>query len=117
FSPEKYSDEDVQYVKKVLKSMSARTIWRAFYSCNNYTMPNPVPKPVCPVQYWYGDEEKRQRKWDIDYIRMVFPETEFVENPGMGHAEYFTLHPEQFCEQLTAFVESTTTETDGGDSL
>lgn len=87
FSPEKYSDEDLQYVKKVLKSMSAKTIWRAFYSCNNYSMPNPALKPTCPVQYWYGDEEQKERRWDIDYIESMFPETEFVENQGMGHAE------------------------------
>ena len=50
-------------------------------------MPNPALKPTCPVQYWYGDEEQKERRWDIDYIESMFPETEFVENQGMGHAE------------------------------
>lgn len=105
FNEEKYSEEDLLYVKKVLGSMSSKTIWRAFYSCNNYSMPSPVPQPECPVQYWYGEEEKKLRKNDIAYIRQIFPDTQFVENKGMGHAEYFTLHPKEFCKQLTAFIE------------
>ncbi len=104
FDPEKYNDDDLQYVKTVLSSMSARTIWRAFYSCNNYSMPQPIPQPDCTVQYWYGSEEKKARKWDIDYIRKAFPAAEFVENANQGHAEYFTLHPEAFCEQLAALI-------------
>ena len=104
FDPSKYSPEDLQYVKKVLSSMSAKTIWRGFYSCNNYSMPSPVPLPACPVQYWYGEQEKKARKADIAYIRKVFPAAELVENPGQDHAEFFTLHPDLFCEQLSAFI-------------
>ena len=104
FDPGKYSEEDLRYVKKVLSGMSARTIWRGFYSANNYAMPRPVPKVDCPIQYWYGSEEKQARKWDIAYIRQAFPQAEFVENAGQGHAEYFTLHPEAFSRQLTQFM-------------
>lgn len=106
FAPEKYSSEDLQYIKKVLKSLSSKTIWRSFYSCNNYSMPNPVPLPDCPVEYWYGDEEKDERKSDIAYIKRIFPNVKLVENSGMGHAEYFTLHPREFCTQLIQFIES-----------
>jgi len=105
FSPDKYSDDDVQYVKKVLASLSSRTIWRSFYSCNNYSMPRAIQQPDCPMQYWYGDEERKERKADIVYIKNVFPQIELVENPGMGHAEFFTLHPKEFCEKLMTFVE------------
>lgn len=107
FSEEKYSEQDIVYIKKCLSSMSAKTIWRAFYSCNNYSMPPKVKQPTCRMQYWYGSEEKKARKWDIDYIRKTFPEMEFVENPGIGHAEYFTLHPQKFAEQLLAFCAET----------
>lgn len=106
FDPTKYSEEDLRYVKKVLKSMSARTIWNGFYSANNYSMPGPVPRLDCPVQYWYGEQEKKARKWDIAYMRRTFPGVTFVENLGQDHAEFFTLHPEAFCRQLTAFIES-----------
>lgn len=104
FSPEKYSDEDMLYIKKVLNGMSSRTIWRAFYSCNNYSMPHPVPQPGCRMQYWYGAEEKKQRKLDIAYMKKTFPDIELVENPGIGHGEFFTLHPEEFCTQLMALL-------------
>ena len=105
FDPDKYSDDDLLYVKKVLGGMSARTIWRVFYSCNNYSMPDPVPKPDCPVVYWYGAEEKKARKWDLAYVRRALPEARIVENPGQGHAEFFTLHPEEFCARLSEIIE------------
>ncbi|WP_428769854.1 alpha/beta hydrolase [Treponema sp. HNW] len=102
--PEKFSDDDVAYIRKVFASMSSKTIWRAFYSCNNYSMPQPVPQPPCPVQYRYGEAEKKARAWDIAYIKKTFPTTEFVEVPGQGHGESFTLHPEQFCKDLSGFI-------------
>lgn len=106
FDPEKYTREDLLYVKKVLGGMSARTIWRGFYSANNYAMPDPVPRPACPVAYWYGEQEKAARKWDIAYIQRAFPEAVLVENAGQGHAEFFTLHPEAFCQKLVEYIRS-----------
>ena len=100
FSPEKYSEEDLRYVKDVMDAMSAKTIWNAFYSCNNYLMPEGPLAPGCRVEYWYSEEEKRARKWDIAYIRRTFPTARLVEIPGVGHAELFTLHPADFCERL-----------------
>jgi len=44
------------------------------------------------------------RKWDIAYMRKVFPDTVFVENKGQDHAEFFTLHPEEFCEQMEKLI-------------
>lgn len=106
FSPDKYLDDDIQYMKKVLASLSGKTIWRSFYSCNNYSMPKVIPQPNCPIQYWYGNEEKKARKADITYIKKAFPKIELVENQGMGHGEFFTLHPKDFCNQLISYIES-----------
>ncbi len=39
FSLDELSKEDIDYAAKVLKMISAKTIWRTFDSCNNYTMP------------------------------------------------------------------------------
>lgn len=60
FSPDKYSYSDIQYIKKVLASLSSKTIWRSFYSCNNYSMPKDISQPNCPIQYWYGNKEKEE---------------------------------------------------------
>lgn len=43
YPPEKYDAEGLDYMQKVMKHMSARTIWRVFDSCNNYSMPKPIP--------------------------------------------------------------------------
>ena len=106
FDPKKYTEKDLLYVKKVLNSMSSKTIWNGFYSTNNYSMPKEIKEPSCKIQYWYGDEEKKEREWDINYIKKVYPKTVFVENKGQNHAEFFTLHPNEFCKQLIEFIES-----------
>lgn len=104
FDPEKYTEDDLAYIKEAMRGMSAKTIWRSFYSCNNYSMPAPVPPVDCRVAYWYGSDEKKARKWDVAYIRTAFPHALIVENAGMDHAEFFTLHPKEFCEKLTAWI-------------
>ena len=106
FDPKKYNEKDILYIKKVLNSMSSKTIWNGFYSTNNYTMPKDFKEPTCKIQYWYGEEEKKQREWDIDFVKKIYPKTVFVENKGQNHAEFFSLHPEDFCTQLTKFIES-----------
>ena len=63
-----------------------------------------VSRPPCPVQYWYGEAERAARKRDIAYMKKVFPNTVFVENKGQDHAEFFTLHPDEFCDQLEMFI-------------
>lgn len=100
FDPEKYSAEDIGYIKKVLGGMSARTVWRGFYSTNNYSMPAEPVRTGTHIEYWYGEDEKAARKWDIEFVRSRFPEAEFKENEGQDHAEYFTLHPEEFCSNM-----------------
>ena len=62
FSTDEYSEEDLQYAANVLKRISAKTIWRTFDSCNNYSMPKPVRIACRNIEYWYTEKEKRQGK-------------------------------------------------------
>ena len=104
FGAEKYSEDDIRYVKEVFDGLRAKTIWRSFYSCNNYSMPEPVPPVNCKIAYWYGSNEKKAREWDIAYISKIFPNVKVVENAGMDHAEFFILHPKEFCEKLVVWM-------------
>ncbi len=104
FDPNKYTDNDLEYIKKVMNHTKHETIWRGFYSCNNYTMPVPVPKQNCRIQYWYGEDEAKARKWDIQYIQRIFPNVELIINKGQDHAECFTLHPEEFCTMIKCAI-------------
>ncbi|MDO4314349.1 MAG: alpha/beta hydrolase [Oscillospiraceae bacterium] len=105
YPPEKYGAEELDWMEQLLKHMSARTVWRVFDSCNNYSMPKPVPVPTTEIQYWYGSLEKKARAWDIDYVKKIFPETRFAEIDGLDHAEYALLHPAEFARRLMAFLE------------
>ena len=104
FDPEKYTEDDLQYVKVCMRGMRMKTIWCSFYSCNNYVMPKSVSAGNCRIAYWYGADEKRARRRDIAYICKVFPDVQVMENAGMGHAEFFTLHSQAFCRKLMAWI-------------
>lgn len=99
-NPDKFSEEDARYILDCLKSMSRKTIWRCYYSANNYKLELPLTKPEGRVIYWYGSEEKKDRAWDIRYMEKHLPFAEIMENEGVGHAEFFTLYPERFTEKL-----------------
>ena len=103
-NPDKFSEEDANYMLDCLHSMSRKTIWRCFYSANNYKLDLPLEKPEGRVIYWYGSEEKKDRAWDIRYIRKHLPFAELMENEGVGHAEFFTLYPERFTEKMMDYA-------------
>ena len=77
----------------ILVRHECKTIWRSFYSCNNYSMPKSAPSINCRIAYWYGSAEKRPRKWDIAYIRKMFPYAQIIENAEMNHAEFLQRDP------------------------
>ena len=52
-----------------LKTFSDRTIRNAFWSANNYALPKLPAKIGTKITYWYGDDEKKDRRRDIRYTR------------------------------------------------
>lgn len=104
FSTDEYSKDDLQYIAKVLHFMSYRTIWRTFESCNNYSMPNPMPAYHGQLQYWYGDKECKERTSDIAYIQRNFPNAELIRLENMGHASMATLHPQSMVGRFEALL-------------
>ena len=104
FSTDEYSDEDLKYVEKVLKFMSPRTIWRTFESCNNYRMPDRIHTGCGHIEYWYTDAEGKDRKWDIDYIRKNFPQTEFRKFEDVGHGGLAALKPELLAAEIEGLI-------------
>lgn len=105
-NPDKYTEKDIVYVKDCLRGMSNRTIWRGFYQTNNYKVALPIRKPAGKVFYWYGEEEKKDRSWDLAYIRKNLPWAKIQENARMGHGESFTLFPDRFCQMLVACLQT-----------
>ena len=83
---------------------SAWTIYNVFWSTNNYSMPEPVPKVDTEIEYWYGEEEKRARKNDLAYTCSVYPQTVAREFMGLAHAELVLMFPERFYREVTRFL-------------
>lgn len=104
FKTDDYSDEDLQYAANVLKMVSAKTIWRTFDSCNNYSMPDSPVIPCRNIEYWYTEAEEKARKADIAYTRQMFPQTRIRRFSDMGHAGMAVLHAETFAGELEALL-------------
>ena len=83
---------------------SSRTIYNTFWSANNYSMPDPVPKVDARMEYWYGEEERKARKHDLAYARRAFPQIVSREYKGLAHAELVLMFPERFYREVTRFM-------------
>ena len=100
FTSDEYSEEDLDYIGKVLQFISARTIWRTFDSCNNYPMPEKICTNCPHIEYWYAKTEENACKWDIGYIRRQLPDTVFRMFEDIGHGGLAVLRPELLVTQL-----------------
>lgn len=85
---------------------SSKTIYNVFWSANNYSMPDPIPRVGAKIEYWYGEEEKKARKNNLAYTCKTFPQTVPREFKGLAHAELVLMFPERFREEVNRFMES-----------
>ena len=109
FPPERFTlpghDPVKEYdaMESYLKTYSARTIRNVFWSGNNYALPDAPAERGTKIAYWYGENEKRDRRGNIRFIRRYFPQIELREIPKMAHAELVIIHPEDFCRYANEF--------------
>ncbi len=100
FSTDEYSKEDLEYVSEVLRHCSRTTLWRTFDSCNNFKLPDPIPRTEVRIHYWVAENEQKARKEDIRYMKEFFPDTVFGRYPNLGHAGLVLLKPELFVKMI-----------------
>ena len=87
-----------------LKTYSARTIRNVFWSGNNYALPERPAVSGTEIAYWYGEEEEKDRRGNIRFIRRYFPQIRLRAFPNMAHAELVIVHPEEFCRCAEKFL-------------
>ena len=87
-----------------LKTYSKRTVRNIFWSGNNYVLPKTPAKIGTKITYWYGDEEKKDRRSDIRFIKHYFPQARIHGIPKMAHAELVMISPEEFCRYFDKFM-------------
>lgn len=105
FPPEKYTNEGIDGFYKTLRHYNAKSIWRVFESCNNYSMPNPVPMLDTNIEYWYGEREEKDRDWDINYVKKIWSNIRFRKIMDVGHGEYCLRFPDKFATDILQGVE------------
>ena len=86
-----------------LKTYSKHTVRNIFRSANNYTLPSEPAKTDCRIIYWYGESEKKARRWNIRFIKRYFPDLQTRSIPKMNHTELVMLHPQEFYRRTTEF--------------
>ena len=104
FAADDYSFDDLQYIAKVLRFMSAKTVWRTFESCNNYSMPNTFDASDTNMEYWFAEREIKERKWDIAYIRKQFPHCRLRKFRDLGHGGLAVVKPELFSKAVDSII-------------
>ncbi len=104
FSTDELSEEDVQYAAKVLNMISAKTIWRTFESCNNYSMPADIRTDCRHIEYWVAEKEVKDRRGDVAYIKKAFPQTIFRKINDVGHGGLAPFNPEMFVRGIERAV-------------
>ena len=65
------------------------------------------------ITYWYGDDEKKDRRGNIRFIKRYFPHIRVRGIPKMAHAELVMIHPEEFCHYSDKFLLSGAGESRG----
>ena len=108
FPPEVYTQEGLDRMAEVLRHMTKKSIWRVYDSTDNYSMPDVFPAVDTQIQYWYGSEEKNDRKLDIQYMRRHIPNVVFRELKGMSHGQYSTVYSKEFSADLIQLCEKET---------
>ena len=110
FPPERFTpaghnpQKEYDAMEAYLKTFSGRTIRNIFWSANNYALPRLPAKIGTKITYWYGDDEKKNRRRDIRFIKHYFPQVRIHGIPKMAHAELVMVHPEEFCRYAEKFL-------------
>lgn len=101
FPPDRFAVSDIDRMFAVMQHMSGNTIKKVFDSTDNYSTPEKFPDIAAEIEYWYGEDEKNERKLDISYVKRHIPGIKLREIKGMAHGQYAVSCPEQFADDLS----------------
>ena len=86
------------------KKYSAKTIYNTFWSTNNWSYPDPMPALDTEIEYWYGDEETKERAAHLAWAQKHFPQLKPVKFAGLAHGELVMVYPERFHDEAMRFL-------------
>lgn len=110
FPPERFtlpghdSVKEYDAIAAYLKTYSDRTIRNIFWSAINYARRRRLPRAARRSPTGTAADEKKDRKYNIRFIRRYFPQIQLREFPNMAHAELVMIHPEEFCRHAEEFL-------------
>ena len=110
FPPERFtppghdSRKEYDAMERYLKTFSNRTIRNIFWSANNYALPKVPAECGTKITYWYGCDEKKDRRYNIRFMKHYFPQIRVHGIPKMAHAELVLVHPELFDHYAEKFL-------------
>lgn len=60
--------------------------------------------PCTAIACWYGEDEEKDRRANLRFIRRYFPQAQLAAVPKMAHAELVIVHPEAFCRYAGKYL-------------
>lgn len=100
YPPGEFPATVVEKISATLGQMSDETMRRVRGSVNEALFSGEFPRPVCPVEYWFGEREEKARSRDIAFVRSLIPQVKLRRIAGMSHAQYMLTNPEMCAGDL-----------------
>lgn len=104
WTPKEGGEEKYKSMYLFLKGLSKKSVWNIFDSANNYHLPEPFPKLSTEIQFWYGSNEKKERKRDIKWVLNKIKGVRLKEIPRMEHGELVVMNPQLFYDNAIDFL-------------
>ncbi|MDO5718990.1 MAG: alpha/beta hydrolase [Tissierellia bacterium] len=99
-----WEDEEEAYDESIrfMNRLSHDTIKNCFDSCNNYTMPDELPKNDTKIYLLYGELERKDMALDIKYFRKIYPKAIYEEFADTDHGELSTIKYKEFMKFISS---------------
>ena len=86
-----------------LFKLQARSLFREFYSCFTFTLPEDTSHVQTRLGLWYGEKET-EKYGNIQYLLSRFPKASAKMFNGYAHVEYWMKDMEGYLSDVMSFV-------------
>jgi pimeloyl-ACP methyl ester carboxylesterase len=99
-----FGEHNGQLFCGMMASLSARTLFKEFYDCFTFTMPEETGHVQTKLGLWYGEKET-EKVDNAKYLSTRFPNASIKIFPGYGHAEYWMKDADGYLRDIADFTQ------------
>lgn len=87
----------------MMLNLSARSLFREFYSCFTFTLPEDTSRVQTRIGLWYGEKETEKME-NAQYLVTRFPKAAVKVFNGYSHAEYWLKDVDGYLRDIADFT-------------